>query len=142
MKNYKQLKVVAFLSIVVCIGIAAIKPPVSQDFKNLQVLPKNIHKDTLDKIMESFVTALDVTCKYCHVSDAGNKMEYEKDDKSEKEIARLMIRMNLDINKKYFHFADDETEKEKLTVTQLLQPVTCFTCHRGEPRPVDTLTIR
>ncbi|HMK04994.1 MAG TPA: c-type cytochrome [Ferruginibacter sp.] len=142
MKNYKQLKVIAILAVVICFGIAAIKPPVNEDFKNLQVLPKNIHTDTLDKIMESFTIGLKVDCKYCHVSGTTNKMEYEKDDKPEKEIARLMIRMNMDINKKYFHFTDDEKEKDNLTVTQLLQPVTCFTCHRGEPRPVDSLATR
>ncbi len=143
MKYYKQLKVVVILSAIVCIGIAAMDPPViNADFKNLQVLPKNIHKDTLDKIMDGFCAGLNVDCKYCHSSDATGKMEYEKDDRSEKEIARLMIRMNMEINKNYFHFNDDDKEKEKLTATQLLQPVTCYTCHRGEPRPVDTVTTR
>ncbi|HMI77414.1 MAG TPA: c-type cytochrome [Ferruginibacter sp.] len=142
MKNYKKIKVVSILAIFICIGIAAVKPPAHEDFKNLQILLKNIHKDTLDKIMDSFTVGLNVDCKYCHVSDATNKMEYEKDDKPEKEIARLMIRMNIDINKNYFHFNDDEKEKAKLTATQLLRPVTCYTCHRGEARPVDSLTIK
>jgi hypothetical protein len=46
--------------------------------------------------------------------------------------------MNIDINKNYFHFNLEDKEKEKLTATQLLQPVTCYTCHRGSPQPLRT----
>jgi hypothetical protein len=140
MRTYKKLKVLAVLTAFICIGIAAVKPPARNDFKNLQVLPKNIHEDTLDKIMDSFTNGLGVNCKYCHVENKTiHKMEFEKDDKPEKDIARLMIRMNIDINKKYFHFE----EKEETDTVKLLKPVTCFTCHRKEPRPaVDSLFKR
>ncbi len=132
MKNYKKIKVLSILSLFICFGIAAVKPTVKEEFKNLQVLPKTISADSLDRIMDRFTNGLGVNCKYCHVENKVTKlMEFEKDDKSEKEIARLMLRMTFDINKKYFHF--NEAAK---TDTVLLQPVTCFTCHRKEPRPV------
>ncbi len=137
MKSYKKFKVIAVLAAFIYIGIAAVKPPSNDKFKNLQVLPKNISEDSLDKIMDSFSNGLGVNCKYCHVHNkTTDNMEFEKDDRPEKEIARLMIRMTIDINKKYFHF----NEAEKVDTTIMLQPVTCFTCHRKVPRPVmDTL---
>ena len=51
------------------------------------------------------------------------------DDKPEKEITRNMMRMTMDINKKYFQFNETVTAEQ-------VQAVTCFTCHRGEPMPI------
>jgi len=132
MKSYKKFKVIFTFFIFIFTGISATKQTANDKFKNLQVLPKNISEDSLDKIMDRFSNGLGVNCDYCHVHDkTADKIEFEKDDKPEKEIARLMLRMTFDINKKYFHF--NELEK---TDSLLLQPVTCFTCHRGEPRPI------
>ena len=137
MKSYKKIKVLFVLSVFIFIGIAAVKQPVNEQFKNLQVLPKNITADSLDKIMDGFTAGLGVNCGYCHVyNKAIYKMEFEKDDKSEKEIARKMILMTMDINKKYFQF------NETITADQV-QAVTCFTCHKREPRPaIDSLAIK
>ena len=134
MNSYKKLKVLAVLSVFIFIGIAAVKQPVNEEFKNLQVLPKNITADSLDKIMDGFTAGLGVNCGYCHVyNKAIYKMEFEKDDKPEKEIARHMMLMTMDINKKYFQF------NETVTADQV-QAVTCITCHRQEPRPnIDSL---
>ena len=130
MKSFKKLKVIAVLLLFVFAGIAAVKQPKTDKFKNLQVLPKNITEDSLDKIMDGFTANLGVDCKYCHKRDKkADTLVYESDDKSEKEIARNMIRMTADINKKYFQF--NETVK-----AEEVQAVTCFTCHRKEPRPV------
>ena len=130
MKSYKKIKVLVVLSAFIFIGIAAVKQPAKNDkFKNLQVLPKNITEDSLDKIMDGFTANLGVDCKYCHKRDKkADTLVYESDDKSEKEIARNMIRMTADINKKYFQF--NETVK-----AEEVQAVTCFTCHRKEPMP-------
>lgn len=133
MQKYNTAKVAVVLLIFIFVGVAAIKPTVNEEFKNLQVLPKNISSDSLDVIMENFNQGLGVNCNYCHVNNLStSKMEFEKDDKSEKEIARLMLRMTLDINNKYFKFNEDE----KID-SFLLKPVTCLTCHRGEPRPFE-----
>lgn len=129
MKSFKKLKVIAVLTLFTGIGIAAIKQPENEKFKNLQVLPKNITEDSLDKIMDGFTVSMGVDCKYCHVRDKkADSLIYDKDDKPEKEIARNMMRMTMDINKKYFQF------NETITAEQV-QAVTCFTCHRGEPMP-------
>ena len=129
MKSFKKLKVLSFLTAFVFIGIAAVKQPVNLEFKNLQVLPKNITADSLDKIMDGFNASLKVDCKFCHVKDPkSDGLIFEKDDKSEKEIARNMMRMTMDINKNYFQF------NENVNAAQV-QAVTCYTCHKGQPIP-------
>ncbi|MEO7307243.1 MAG: c-type cytochrome [Ferruginibacter sp.] len=129
MKNYTQLKVIGILSVFIFIGIAAVKQPVNEKFKNLQVLPKDISTDSLDKIMDGFNAMLGVDCKFCHVRDKkADTLMFDKDDKSEKEIARNMIRMTMDINKKYFQFNETVTAEQ-------VQAVTCYTCHKGNPLP-------
>jgi photosynthetic reaction center cytochrome c subunit len=84
-----------------------------QQYKNIQVLG-GIPADRLQSIMESFSAALGVNCTYCHI-----KGQEEKDDKQAKQIARKMIRLTLDVNKQIGG----------------LGRVTCYTCHRGQPRP-------
>lgn len=129
MKSYKKIKVLAVLSLFIFIGIAAVKQPVNDQFKNLQVLPKDITADSLDRIMDGFTDMLGVDCKYCHYRDKkADSLIYDKDDKPEKEIARNMMRMTMDINKKYFQFNETVTAEQ-------VQSVTCFTCHRKEPMP-------
>ncbi len=129
MKSFKKLKTITVLAVFVFIGIAAVKQPVNDKFKNLQVLPKNITEDSLDRIMDGFTVSLGVDCNYCHYKDKkANLIVYEKDDKPEKQIARNMMRMTMDINKKYFQFNETVTAEE-------VQAVTCFTCHSGQPMP-------
>ena len=53
---------------------------------------------------------------------------YEKDDKSEKEITRNMMRMTMDINKKYFYF------NKTVTAVQV-QAVNGYTFHKDQPMP-------
>lgn len=129
MKSFKKLKVITALAGFIITGIAAVKQPTNGRFKNLQVLPKNITADSLDKIMDGFNVQLGVDCKYCHVRDKkADTLMFGKDDKSEKEIARNMMRITMDINKKYFQFNE--------TVTALqVQAVNCYTCHKGQPMP-------
>ncbi len=129
MKSFNKLRAITGLALFIFIGIAAVKQPQHDTFKNLQVLPKNITEDSLVKIMDGFSVSLGVDCKYCHVQDKkADSLIFDKDDKPEKEIARKMIRMTMDINKNYFQY------NEEVTVEQV-QAINCFTCHRGEPRP-------
>ena len=129
MRSFKKINVISVLAAFIFVGIAAVKQPVNEKFKNLQVLPKNISADSLDKIMDGFTVNMGVDCKYCHVRDKkADSLIFYSDDKPEKEIARNMMRMTMDINKKYFQF------NETITAEQV-QAVTCFTCHRGEPMP-------
>jgi hypothetical protein len=128
MKSYKKLMALAVLFVLVFTGIAAIEEPAGE-FKNLQVLPKNIRPDSLDKIMDGFNVSLKVDCKFCHAKDKNSDdLIMEKDDKPEKEITRNMMRMTMDINKNYFQF------NENVNAAQV-QAVTCYTCHKGQPIP-------
>lgn len=128
MRSYKKLIAIAVLFCFVFIGIAAADEPVGE-FKNLQVLPKSITPDSLDKIMDGFNEGLGVNCVFCHTENKqSHQLEAEKDTKSEKEITRNMMRMTMDINKKYFTFNEEAAE-------QNVQAVTCYTCHKGIPIP-------
>jgi Photosynthetic reaction centre cytochrome C subunit len=126
---FKKIKVLSVLTAFVFTGIAAVKQPVNLEFKNLQVLPRNITADSLDKIMDGFNVNLGVDCKYCHVMDKkADSLIFDKDDKPEKGITRNMMRMTMDINKNYFQF------NEEVTAAQI-QAVTCYTCHKGTQIP-------
>lgn len=87
-----------------------------QQFKNIQAL-KNIPAEQLIPTMQFIAASLGVQCDFCHVEH-----EMQKDDKKEKVTARKMIEMELEIDKGHF--------KNELEVT-------CYTCHRGSPHPLD-----
>jgi len=129
MKPYKKLVTLIAILAFVFIGLAAFEEPAAGDFKNLQVLPKNIRPDSLDKIMDAFNAALGVNCGFCHTENKQTRiLEFDKDSKPEKEITRNMMRMTMDINKNYFQF------NEEVNAAQI-QAVTCYTCHKGIPIP-------
>ena len=130
MKNMKALLTVISILCIVVAFAAAEKP--KDEFKNLQVLPKNISAEELDKVMDSFNEGLGVKCGYCHVRNTETKhLDFAKDDKAEKEMARNMMRMTNDLNKKYF------------SDSAAVKAVSCYTCHHGNPMPaVDTADFR
>ena len=94
--------------------LAAPAPARADDAKNLKVLPKNLSKNDIKKLMKAQAAALGVECEHCHNTD--NFAE----DTEKKEIARTMMRMTGDINKNYF--------KGK-------QEVGCITSHNGQKEP-------
>jgi len=83
--------------------------------KNLQVL-KDIPPDQVLPAMQFISASFGVQCEFCHVRDA-----FDKDDKQTKQTARRMIHMMFDLNANQFHGE---------------RAVTCYTCHRGSPRPI------
>jgi hypothetical protein len=102
-------------------GSRAIAQNFPTEFKNLQVLDKNISQADLKKTMDGFTEELGVKCTFCHTLD-----QWEKDDKGHKKDARKMIALVqlMKANKeKYFKAKVDET---------LLG---CGTCHRGKAEP-------
>ncbi len=120
-----SVKVMLLLILLVCIISATL--PVQNKFKNLKILPKDISEEALDKIMDDFQKSLGVDCNYCHAKKTGlQELEFENDAKPEKEIARKMMTMTNYINKNFFDFNN---------IPNSIQAVTCFTCHRGSPRP-------
>jgi hypothetical protein len=126
-----KFNIAAFLFAVVFTCAAAIGPGDQfPGFKNLQVLPKNISEKDLQRIMENECSkGLGVSCDYCHAKVVGSdELDYASDAKGEKEAARTMMRMTMEINKKYFSM-------ERPMIGDSLMTVTCKSCHHGEPYP-------
>jgi hypothetical protein len=85
-----------------------------QKFKNIKVL-NDMPAEQLGKVMNIFAASLGVKCNFCHVEN-----DFAKDGKEEKETARQMIKMNLELNKNHF---DNRPE------------ISCNTCHNGKTHP-------
>ncbi|MDB5211357.1 MAG: hypothetical protein JWQ30_2184 [Sediminibacterium sp.] len=122
----------SILILLICLSIIAISATSRQDDKpvNLKVLPKDIGEKELNKIMvEDCGDGLGVTCDYCHVENkAIKKFDYASDAKSEKDTARSMMRMTLELNKKYFG-------QNQPVIGDTTMLITCYTCHHGFPVP-------
>lgn len=99
-----------------------------QTGKNIQVL-KGLPESQLSLVMNFVATSLGVQCNFCHVQQGKDpttgttKWLWESDDKPQKQTARRMMQMVLSIkaNNK-IDFRENE--------------VTCYTCHRGQRKPV------
>lgn len=98
--------------------------PAESVFKNIKVL-KGFPAARLVAIMNmGFGRSLGVACGFCHVPG-----KWDLDDKEEKNTARLMFAMVQTINRDYISKVPHEPGTP--------QPVAnCFTCHRGNPRPM------
>lgn len=126
-----QNKIIVVLGLFafVFIGIAATKPGSNKE-RNLKVLPKDISNADLDSVMEGYSKALNVSCDFCHAKSKIIKddVDYESDDKPEKEITRMMMKLTATINKDYFDYTVVYKAGETMAVS-------CYTCHDGFPRP-------
>lgn len=91
-----------------------------QHFKNIKVL-NDMPADQLGKVMNLMSASLGVNCNYCHVGE-----DFVKDGKEEKESARMMIKMTLDLNKNSFN---GRTE------------ISCNTCHQGHTHPQSAINF-
>ena len=100
-----------------------VQPPqektVEQVQKNIKVLT-GMPQSQLIPVMNFFAASMGRRCNYCHVNNQG-QWDYASDAKPEKTTAREMIKLVMDINK--------TTERLKL------DPVSCYTCHRGRTAP-------
>ena len=99
--------------------------------QNLKVLPKNITHEQLDSTMKSFNLALGVKCNHCHAPKPNGEkgLDFASDANPKKEIARHMIKMTNQINKKHFKHAYDG----------IVYNISCNTCHNGK---TDAYTIQ
>ncbi|MFT5234185.1 MAG: hypothetical protein ACI9UK_000019 [Candidatus Krumholzibacteriia bacterium] len=101
---------------------------VPNKFENLQVLPKDIIKGDLVKVMRSASLALGVRCSACHVEkEPGNFMstDWPSDELEMKETARGMMKMVAEINANLLPAATGKHDFQ----------VSCITCHRGVAEP-------
>jgi hypothetical protein len=146
------------------ISFQAFTPSKEPGFENLKVLPKDISKKDLDSVMHFFTASLGVKCNFCHVrNEAEKKMDFASDDKMEKQIARKMMLMSININRNYFKMEphhdmdhnhdmnkdmdhdhdmnkdmmdhDMDTSANMEPAKFMLRTVTCYTCHRGSEHP-------
>ncbi len=100
---------------------ASPKPKLTEDvYKNIQTL-KGIPADELIPAMQFITYSLGVECSYCHVENT-----FEKDDKKPKQTARKMMQMMRAIDRENF---------------DAKQMVTCYSCHRGAPKPIATPVV-
>ena len=129
----KKITVAFTLIAMVVLGIAA-SAPADPTYKNLKVLPKNITHDELDSVMHFFNNSLGVKCNFCHAAQKDNarKLDFASDEKGEKNAARDMMRMTNRINKKFFHYKKDADHP--------VPPITCISCHHGNPHPENKAT--
>jgi hypothetical protein len=129
MEFRKKYVVITVITIAIAVGVFAIPRP-ANEYRNLKVLPKNISSKNLSKIMiDDFEDGLGVSCGFCHTKEKDSeRLDYASDEKPEKQIARLMMKMTMGINKNYFKLKHPIIGDSTLTIS-------CATCHNGQPRP-------
>lgn len=140
MKNI-HLKVFAF-SLVVPVALVILKSPgygqrsrnqintppektVEQVETNIKVL-NGMPQSQLYPTMRFMATSLGTQCGFCHVINKNGFLESARDDKPEKQTARQMIKLVLEINK---------------TLSPSNAAVSCYTCHRGSTSPQRSLPL-
>ena len=132
MKRKAKLIVIAGLCGLVILTTAAtnISKP-DEPYTNLQVLPKDISQADLKKIMiDDFEDSIGVSCGFCHAQKKdSDELDYASDAKPEKQIARQMLKMTLNLNRDYF-----KIENPAMGIKGNVA-VTCNTCHRGDTFP-------
>jgi len=95
--------------------------PVEQVRTNIKVLT-GLPDSQLIPVMNYIAASLGRRCNFCHVNNQG-QWDYASDAKTEKNSAREMIKVTLELRKKTFTGANE---------------ITCFTCHAGREHPVNT----
>ena len=87
-------------------------------------------------IMHGWAAQLGSECDTCHTVDPDKKMpngrpalKFADDSKKEKETARLMLKMTMEINEKTSMVESSHDNAETA------RKVTCGTCHRGHLDP-------
>jgi hypothetical protein len=127
----RTLSVVAALAFATSAAFAQTPAPAAHrdmgPLKNIKVFPKEMTGEQIHEVMHAWTGELGVGCAYCHAKDAATgKTDFASDANPMKDRARVMLKMNMAINKEY--------------LTQLADPkagqsVMCSTCHRGVAKP-------
>ena len=123
----------------------AATPAATSQFKNVQVLPRDLSREQLIEIMRNFSRSLGVRCNFCHVvaqTEPKEVLDFPNDGKEEKRVARVMIQMTQQINGAWM----DRVKAAEPSAAQATPPgaapngpgemrVGCWTCHRGQREP-------
>jgi hypothetical protein len=97
---------------------------------NTQVIPRTTPVVQVIGMMRNFAGDLGVRCQFCHVGEEGmplDRFDFAKDEKRTKLVARQMMRMVEEINRRV-----DTLPGRTAPGLQ----VTCRTCHHGISRPM------
>ena len=117
MKRLPLMTCVALLSAGSALAQPQMGPPT-----NLKVLPSDMEPQRLMGMMRSVSGALGVRCNHCHTPP-----DFAADEKPEKEVARAMIKMVMNIRGNAEEYAPDGRAEK----------VGCWTCHRGSAKIED-----
>jgi hypothetical protein len=101
---------------------------IPETFTNLKVLPKDIQRPELVRIMRGFASALGVRCVHCHQGEdhpTFKGVDFASDERETKRVARAMMKMVQAINTDY---VGQIGRKDAVQVE-------CVTCHHGVARP-------
>jgi len=102
---------------------------------NVKVFPKNTPVPQLMGAMRSFAGDLGVRCGFCHVVKEGQPLsqaDFPSDEKRTKQVARQMMLMVQEINRRVDSLPGHTTASLR---------VTCGTCHRGVSKPTPLATL-
>ena len=105
---------------------------------NVRVIPRSTPVIQVIGTMRNFTGALGVRCQFCHMGEEGMPLEqfdFAKDQKRTKLVARQMMLMVQEINRR----VDTLPHGEDHANTPV--EVTCATCHRGVSRPVPLFQV-
>ncbi len=97
---------------------------------NVQVIPRTTPVIQVIGQMRNIVGSLGVRCPFCHVGQEGMPLErfdFASDEKRTKVVARQMMRMVQEINRRLDTIPGRTSSGPQAT---------CATCHRGVSRPV------
>lgn len=102
---------------------------------NVQVFSRDTPVNQVVAAMRNFAGGLGVRCQFCHVGEEGMplaRFDFASDEKREKVVARQMMRMVQEINRRLDTIPGRPTPA---------LDVSCATCHRGVSRPVPLNTL-
>ncbi|MGJ8664709.1 MAG: c-type cytochrome, partial [Marinicella sp.] len=83
--------------------------------------------------MRMMSIGLGVRCQHCHVGEEGQSLktiDFSDDEKENKEKARFMLKMMMDLNQHMVTGIKDRSVE-----------IECMTCHRGAVKPMFTVDI-
>ncbi len=104
---------------------------------NVRVIPRNTPVQQVIGMMRNFSGELGVRCQFCHVGEEGMplaRFDFVSDQKRAKQVARQMMLMVQEINRRV------DTLPQRPEGLAALQ-VSCETCHRGVSRPAPLATL-
>jgi len=132
------------LGLLGCAGALAAQAPghwPPDSLINTKVFPKTTPVMQVVGAMRNITGALGVRCQFCHVGEEGMPLErfdFAKDEKRTKLVARQMLRMVEEINRRLDTLPKHDPEHDHAGPSL---HVTCATCHRGVTRPVPLPTL-